>query len=253
MICITTHTVETECNVNIFINHYCRFSSRSDKFVAAEKCVDIAVTIEDFEDRFRKLHKEILCQLINSGIDTNTVVYSLTLLPMRLRKEYQKPFEGYLPSFYEASKCSINDLFFHLNPLFTFLDYGLLQHIIKLFGNDALKEDVSTYCNDLQVFMKQTTVKELIDCLHGQRETPPNFEVLKAKTGEDASKCTLDGINTLRKRFCAEVRVSEVVFCLIALEDSNSFIISWLVHSVLVPDLIEAARKVEESFLLMNI
>ena len=88
---------------------------------------------------------------------------------------------------------------------------------------------MSTYCEDMQVFMKQTTIKELIDCLPGQRETPPNFEVLKAKIGEDASECTLDRVNTLRKRFCAEVRLSEVVLCLIALEDSNSFIISWLV------------------------
>ena len=128
------------------------------KPIADKKCVDIAVTIEDFEDRFRNLHKEILRQLVASGVDTNTVLQSLTMLPMRLRKEYEKPVERHLPVFYESKKLSVNDLFLHLNPLFSFMDYGLLQHIIKLFGSDILKKDMSTYCDDIQDFMKQTTI-----------------------------------------------------------------------------------------------
>ena len=58
----------------------------------------------------------------------------------------------------------------------------------------------------------------------------------------------MDRINILRKQFCAELQLSEVIFCLIALEDSNSFIVSWLVPSILVPELIEAARKIKKSF-----
>ena len=126
---VVVDILEMESNINFLLSTTVGLVQDQKKIVAAEKCVDIAVTIEDFEDQFRKLHKEILCQIVDSGINTNTVIHSLTLLPMRLRKEYQKPVEGYLPSFYEANKRTINDLFFHLNPLFTFLDYGLLQHM----------------------------------------------------------------------------------------------------------------------------
>ena len=218
--------------------------------IAHEKAVDVAVTIEDFEDRFRNLHKEILRQLVASDIDTLTVINSLTLLPTKLKKEYEKAITKSLPSL--EKKRTIQKLFFRLNPLFSFIDYGLLEHIIKLFGSGLLNKDMKTYCNDMRVFMKQTTIKELIDCLPGQKETPPNFEVLKAKIGEDANKCTLERIDTLRKRFCAQVRLSEIIFCLIALEDSNSFIVSWLVPSILVPDLIESAMEIEESFFDME-
>ena len=222
------------------------------KPIAHEKAVDIAVTIEDFEDRFRNLHKEIRRQLIASDIDTLTFIDSLTLLPMKLRKEYERAIRDSLSPF--VQKRTMQELFFHLNPLFSFIDYGLLEYIIKLFGSDLLNKDMKTYCNDIQLFMKQTTIKELIDCdcLPGQRKTPPNFDMLKAKIGEDASKCTLERINTLRKRFCAEVKLSEIIFCLIALEDSNSFIVSWLVPSILVPDLMESLRNVEESFFNME-
>ena len=220
------------------------------KPIAHEKAIDVGVTIDHFEDRFRNLHKEIRCQLIASDIDTLTFIDSLTLLPMKLRKEYEKSITESLSFF--VQKRTIQELFLQLNPLFSFIDYGLLEHIIKLYGSDLLNKDMKTYCNDMQLFMKQTTIKELIDYLPGQKETPPNFEVLKAKIGEDASKCTLERINNLRKRFCAQARLSEIIFCLIALEDSNSFIVSWLVPSILVPDLIESAKGIKESFFDME-
>ena len=220
--------------------------------IAHEKPVDIAVIIEDFEDQFRNLRKEIRRQLVASDIDTLTVIDSLTSLPTKLKKEYEKTIIEALPPL--SKEETIQKLFFQLNPLFSFIDYGLLQYIIKEYGNDTLNKDMKTYCDDIQLFMKQTTIKELIDCkcLPGQRNTPPDFDVLKAKIGEDAGKCTLEEINTLRKRFCAEVKLSEVVFCLIALEDSNSFIASWLVPSILVPDMIESAREIDESFFDMK-
>ena len=68
------------------------------------------------------------------------------------------------------------------------------------------------------------------------------------KINEDASMYTLADINDLRRKFCAELRLSEIVFHLIAINDSNSFILSFLVPSVLVPDIIESARKLDDSF-----
>ena len=233
-----------ECNINFLLIATVGLVQDQTKIVADEKCEDIAVTIEDFERRFRSLRKETRGQLVTSGLDTLTFIDSLTLLPTKLKKEYKEDMKELLP--FLEKKETLPELFFLLNPLFSFMDYGLLEFIVSEFGNDILKQDMKTYCNDMLVFMKKTTIKELIDCLPGQTDIPPKFEVLKAKIGEDASKCTLDRINTLRKRFCAEVRLSEVVFCLIALEDSNSFIISWLVPSVLVPDLTDSIKKLRK-------
>ena len=145
-------------------------------------------------------------------------------------------------------ETQVDDLFFHLNPLTSFIDYGLIEHFIKRFSSDSLKRGMQSYCSDMQTFFKETTIKELINLLPGQQEAPKKFSILKAKIGENASTCTLERINTLRKRFYAEVKLSEVVFCLIALEDSDSFIVSWLVPSMLVPVLIKSAREIKESF-----
>ena len=94
------------------------------KPTACEKSMD-DVTIEEFEGRFCTLQKEILHPLNKRDVDTLTVIDSLTLLPVNLRKEYETAIQG-LTSF--SNKESINKLFFHHNPLFSFLDYGLLKY-----------------------------------------------------------------------------------------------------------------------------
>ena len=86
--------------------------------------------------------------------------------------------------------------------------------------------------------MKQTTIQQLIDFWPGQQDIPQNFTILVSKIGKNANTYTLDEINRLRKRFCAEIQLSEVIFCLIALESSSSFIISWLVSSFIASNMI---------------
>ena len=145
------------------------------KPVACEKSVDIDITIEDFESRFRALQKEILRELVESDINTLTVINSLTLLPVKLRGEYEEAIKGLgLLSFF-SNKESINKLFFHLNPLFSFLDYGLLEYIIKIYGSNTLIQDMTTYSSDMCMFMKKTTI---IDHLPGRTEIPPKFSVI---------------------------------------------------------------------------
>ena len=181
------------------------------KPVACEKS-DIDITIEDFESRFRSLHKEILSQLIKKKVDTLTIINSVTLLPLKLRREYEKAIQDLLPLFFNEE--SIKKLFFYLNPLFSFLDYGLLEYIIKIYGKNTLKQDMTMYSSDICIFMKETTIKQLIEADHfpGQTEIPPKFSLIEAKIGEDASKCTLEQLNRLRKRYCSEVKLSEIVF-----------------------------------------
>ena len=144
---------------------------------------------------------------------------------------------------------NINELFYRLNPLLSFIDYALLEHIINKFGSDQLKKAIAAYGSDIQVFMQQTTIQQLIAArLPGEPKIPPEFELLKAKISQDATKYTLAEINDLRRRLCAEIRLCEIVFHLVALEDSNSFIISFIVPSVLIPDVIKSARKLDDSF-----
>ena len=212
-----------------------------------EQSGTVASKIEQLENWFDKLRTQIICELsAKCDMTVKILIDTLTSLPLSLKREYESSITKRVPDMRKEEQ--VGDLFFHLNPLVSFIDYSLIEHFIKKFGSDSLRKDMQSYCYDMQTFMKQTTIQQLIDCLPGKQEAPKNFTILRAKIGRNASTYTLDKINTLRKRFCAEVQLSEVVFCLIALEESNSFIISLLMPSVLVPDLIETAKEVKEGF-----
>ena len=51
---------------------------------------------------------------------------------------------------------------------------------------------MQSYSTDMQMFMKQTTIQQLIEFLPGKQEAPKNFTILKAKIVENATTCTLD-------------------------------------------------------------
>ena len=206
----------------------------------------VCSALDDLDNRFSDLHQKIRNELVAGRVDTSNLLSNLTLLPLKLKKEYDKPIQEILPELKEQK--SINELFYRLNPLLSFLDYALLEHIINKFGSDQLKKAIEAYGSDIQVFMQQTTIQQLIDHLPGQPEIPQSFELMKAKICKDAKKCTIAEINHLRRRLCCEIRLSEIVFHIIALEDSNSFIVSFIVPSVLLLDVFESARKLDDSF-----
>ena len=191
---------------------------------ATTESIDIAVKIKDLEHQFHQLRRQCQVELSRNEVSVEMLVESLTLLPIKLRVEYEKLISDMLPVL--TSVTNTRKFMLHLNPLFSFVDYGLLGHLICEFGGDDLSQSMRKYESDIQTFMKETTVAELIDYLPGQRKIPPNFEVLKAKIGKDIQHCTLEEIDRVRRRFCAELLLSKVVFCLIALEESN-----WLVCS----------------------
>ena len=209
---------------------------------------DIDTIIEDFEDRFRCLQNGMFRELVTSSIDTSSFLNTITLLPEKLKKEYEEAIVDMLPTL--SRQESISQLFYHLNFLISFIDYGLLEYIIKIFGSDILKADMRSYVSDMRMFMEQTTIQQLINCsyLTGQRKPPPNFTILRKKIGKDACSCTLAKINKLRLRFSAEAKLSHIIFHLITLEDSNSFIVSFLVPSALVPSIMKSAKKLSNKF-----
>ena len=210
--------------------------------------VDVASKIENLVDRFDSLRTRIRLELeAKPDMTVPTLLDKLTGLPPLLKKEYYDSIKKEIPRM--CRETQINKLFIiHLNPLTSFIDYGLIEYVIKKFGSEGLRKDMRSYCSEIIVFMKETTIKQLIDCLPGQTEIPPKFSLIKAKIGRNASECTLEELNTIRKRFCSEVKLSEIVFHLVAVIESNSFIVRWLVPSALVSDVVRSTENLSQSF-----
>ena len=178
--------------------------------------------IKELEERFSNLQKQLSAEMTaNSEV---TPEESLTLLPIALQREYYKKLiEENLDTLEKAD--SIRKIFYRLNIHFTFIDYGLLEHLVGVYGSRELKEQMSQYVEDVQVFFDKTTVEQLMNHWPGKHDIPPNFEKLKVLIDKDPKSCTLRKLDDLRKKFCSEIKLSETVFVVIGIGRRSSFIL----------------------------
>ena len=152
---------------------------------------------------------------------------SLTMLPISFRLEYEAAIQKLLPDI--EGKKTIPELFLRLSPLFTFIDYNLLKYLVSEFGSEELRRKMSIYVDEIQTFMKKTTVGELMQHFPGAEIHPEHFSKLWTKIHDDPRTYTLEKLNHLRRNLCSALRLSEVLFNLVRIEASRSFFIGWLI------------------------
>ena len=180
------------------------------------------------------------------GTTTDELLQTLTLLPLNLREEYQEVILTKLPSL--SREGSISKLFLHLNPLFSFLDYGLLQYIIDEFGSTVLKARMQKYCHNIHIFMNQTTVQQMVGYLPRGEEVSPHVSRVLAEINKDPQTVKLSELDNLRREICIRARLSDVICALGGARHSHSFTVIWRLPSILTPQLIEAMKQTEQSF-----
>ena len=210
----------------------------------------VLTKIKELEKEFAYLQKQFLLELQTNNVSSETVLGSLIMLPISLRAEYNRLMKK-LPEI--PSEESILRLFLHLEPYFTCIDYRLLEHLVDEFGSEILKVKMSKYVESMQIFFRETTVKNMIDVDYwpGKQDVPPNFSKLKEKINEDPKTYTLDSLNRHRRKYCCDVFLSEIILVLIGLEEANSFYVIWIIPTSAVNKLLRTETFYQEHNILL--
>ena len=208
--------------------------------------------LDSLEGRISKLTKQLLQDIEGESITADDILDELTLLPVALRREYQESIKKEMHNITlhveSSANRSIRYIFrLLINPLTTFLDYKLLEHLISTFGNTKLQQDMAVYVDDMNKFKKETTVAELMDHWDGIEDQSLNYSELKVRFGEDPSECTLESLDKRRKRLCSRYRLSELVMVLIHLKP-GSFIAVWRIPNLIVGELMESTGQMDDTF-----
>ena len=185
---------------------------------------ELTMEIKEFVQRFRDLQKHTLSELErNVNSMPEIFIHSLAILSGSNKTEQT----------YE-----------------TFLDYGLLQHIITHYGSMILQSKMHNYCSDLIKFMKKTTVQQLMEDWTHNLKCPDQFSVVKVRVNEDPSRCTLERLDVLKKQLFNKLKISYVItyFFGILIEEGNSFCALWLIPSILVSQLVKFSWQTDAGF-----
>ena len=198
------------------------------------------------EGWFNELHQRLISELIDKNITVGKLLQALTMLPIAFRKEYESSIQQMIPTL--VKQRTTTELFLRLNPLFTFIDVGLLEYLVSKFCSQELKKAMKDYTVKLQVFLRETTVGEMIEYLPGDEHPQVNYSKLRTKFSDDPKTYTLERLNNFRRKFCSKIRLSQLIFILVSVESASSFYAIWLIPIEIVPNLMEAVISIDKSF-----
>ena len=210
--------------------------------------LDVPKWIKTLVEEFDCLHERLVNEVSEGGTPVKQVLRALTRLPFTFKTEYESKIQNMLPELEERQV--IDNLFYRLNPLFTFIDYELLQHLISKFGSQALKQEMTSYTEKVQLFKKHTTIGKLINCWPGLKVPLIDHKLLRTKLADDPKSYTLEKLDYFRNRFFNELQRSEfvTVSILMLVESANSFIAVWFIPTVAVQELTEAISQIDRTF-----
>ena len=148
-----------------------------------------------------------------------------------------------------GTKSKATTHFSHLRPLLTITNCGLLQFLIRKFGDAKLKQEVDAYTHEVEIFMKETTVSEVMN-IYFSDEPHANYSELKIEFNESPNLHTLERLSNFKAQFCNSVCQSEFAFGLKLIEQRCSCVsTTWLIPSLIVSKLKESAKSfVDETF-----
>ena len=220
--------------------------------ISTESGDEVRKGIKNLEREFDELHGRLIYELTSGdrAVSIDNLLQSLTKLPLVIRRSYESTIQEMLPNL--ETKKTINALFLRLNRLFTFIDFELLEHLIKKFGSALLRKDMKVYVHRIRRFKKETKVGDLIDYWPGQRipDYETTYQELRIKFEGDPKVYSLEKLDTFRRRYCNALRLSDFisVFILEFVEAASSFYAVWIIPTVIFPDVIAAAKCVGSSF-----
>jgi hypothetical protein len=218
----------------------------------------VAERIATLEKQFRDLHQSLLFELTEGeGISVTKFFHALEMLPIAFRREYQDTIREMTRNTIREMTQNIEsrgpakvttDLFLHYSPLFTFIDYELLRHLISEFGKAKLKERMVVYVAEVEQFKKDTTVADVMDIWPGNTDIHLNYTKLRAKFEGDPRTYTLEKLDKFRRKFCSQLRLSDFIFWLISMEPGMSFFVIWCIPTAAVAELVMNLHLIEEEF-----
>ena len=120
----------------------------------------------------------------------------LTSLPLSTRHQHLHFLKEEEPQIWEA--MNTYKVFKILEPYWNYVDYALLEYLIKEFGTDELQQEMKRYIAQLERFEKKTSVKDFNLAVKDNRVLPAHFKTVTLPQSKDPAKCSLYEVRQLK-------------------------------------------------------
>ena len=169
-------------------------------------------------------------------------------LPDSIRSEVEHSLTKKLQVICDAKSIDAIFCIFNLS-IWSYLNFGLLQHIVEVYGDVKLQQRIESYSASVESFRQQTTLKVFWEAYPDRRKCPEiptelrdSLKRITFKHGNlDPTSTTLNDIESYRQKLAKEYAFPEFTIILADIE-KGCVATTWLVPPSL-------AANLEDSFL----
>ena len=185
---------------------------------------NIEKEIEILEDKFLDVVNEAANSLEN--VRLSELKRCVTQLRVSVKYQHIKFLECKAAAINDAQ--SVDDIFVILGRYWDFLNCGLLSEIVRRLGNEATKQLMEEYTENLRRFRMKTKLGDFIG--KWARTTAPQFTEFVAKVKGEWKNHTLEDLEEFRMELARSMYVKEYALHFNSAEP-GSIAVTWAIHS----------------------
>ena len=195
---------------------------------------EVKAMIAELEEGFKNLRNSIRECLERQRVLISQVADALTSLSPDDDERHKIFTESHVTVLYRAA--SISEQFGTMNFHWNYLDPSLLEHLVKEFHLEQMKDRMEAYKSVLQQFRKKTPLK--LFCQTQKRKRKKFDEDFKEMVAEFdwPENVTLEDVELFRQEYASTYGLHECAM-MIAQIRSGSYIITWFIPESVVKKL----------------
>ena len=199
--------------------------------------------IFELEEEF-SLMRERTCSLINSDkMKKNHFCEKIKhILPQRL-KGLIKHIDSK-----STERDDVSHFFYTLDCVWTFIDYELLQFIIKQWGTTELKIKMDAYVEKVNCFCEQTTIHDLITHWKpriNEDDFPDDLKKGVMRFSWDPMTTKVAELKSVQKfvqKACTQ-ELAKAAYCVFYKVQSSSVTVTWLFWTEILPEISKNIKR----------
>ena len=122
---------------------------------------DLRTTIEELEDQFTDMADRTLDIITNKEVTVQEFKLRLIILNVKNKEQHKEFLDANIFSGASA-ESTVKDMWRKLSVYSNFLNYTLIEHMIKKFGDRDLLETMKAYKRKLEIFRSKTRLCDFV-------------------------------------------------------------------------------------------
>ena len=190
--------------------------------------------IKHLEEKFGVLVAKTKKKVKQKSPDLDAFCMKITLLPVKLKKQHPNYIKEQALKICSAS--SIDEIFYYLNLYWDYLNYGLLEYIVGIYGDDETKHEMKEYHEEVETFRSETSLRELCtvqptQCTRDLKKDL-NYCNIEIKHGNLTLDSLLQDTEHFRQDLASEYSFHPCALILVGIKP-GCVLTLWAIHSIL--------------------